>query len=303
MSTGALHFSRLKLMALSPAHYKHAHREETRALGMGTAVHTLVLGGEVIVYEGERKGSAWASFKALIAGEPFHVFDGPHRGKAWEAARDEARETGRVIVTSEDVERAELGAAIQKARRLAGKYLSPIVTREEYERAQRCADAVRSDERAAELLVGATEVPLRWRRDGKDCAGQLDVLAPGRITELKTGACVEPSWFTRQALKLGYHAQLGWYREAANRNGFNVPTDATYIVAVEPRPPFAVQTFHVTPRAIEEGERLVRMWLERLRVCEEADHWPAYCQSTVELDVAQDVELIFPEDETEEEAA
>ncbi|MCH7890649.1 MAG: hypothetical protein IH921_04010 [Gemmatimonadetes bacterium] len=56
----------------------------------GTLVHALVLGGDVITFEGKRSGSPWASFKGLIAGEDHFVFNDPHRGKAWTVAKEEA---------------------------------------------------------------------------------------------------------------------------------------------------------------------------------------------------------------------
>lgn len=297
--TGPLHFSALKLMAMSPAHYKAGPQRDTRAMSFGTLVHALILGGEVVVYDGERKGAGWHAFKALVAGEPFYVYDGPRRGKAWQEAKDMA--DGLVIVTSEDVERAQVGRAIQAERERTGRYLSPIVTSSEHARASECAESVLADPLAAEMLTGAKEVPLTWRYLGRDCAGQLDVLSAAHVTDLKSTACAEPGWFTRQAFKMCYHAQLSFYAEGARQNGF--PVEHLGIVAVEPRRPYAVTCFRLTDAAISEGERLIRMWMERLAVCEAADAWPAYCQSVVDLDVAQDVDLIWPEDETEAESA
>jgi len=62
-----VHFSTLKQMALSPLHYRYAvdHGcDETRAMRVGSVVHALVLGGAYHAYEGERRGKAWAEFKA-----------------------------------------------------------------------------------------------------------------------------------------------------------------------------------------------------------------------------------------------
>src|SRR5690606_13850553 len=141
-----------------------------------------------------------------VAGERYVVFDGAHRGKKWEAARDEARLTGCVVVSSEDVERAAQGRAMQRQRVLAGQYTLPIVTAEEYRRASECAEAVLAHEEAGPLLTGLTEVPLQWELLGRSCAGQLDVIGDGFITDLKTTACAEQDWFTRQALRMAYHA-------------------------------------------------------------------------------------------------
>ncbi len=288
----ALHFSRLRLMALSPAHYAaYAQTEPTPAMRFGTAVHALALGGDLIRYDGERKGNAWAAFKALVDGAEYYVFDGTHRGKAWEWAKEEA--AGRVIVTSEDLGLAEQAAAVQARRREAGRYDAVIVTTSEYDQAQRCAESLRSSPIARDLLEGQTEVPLRWEWLGRPCAGQLDVIHAGGVVDLKTTTKAEPAWFQRHALGMAYHAQLAWYAEGARQHG-HVGT-AHHIVAVESKAPYAVTGFRLTPRAVEEGEKMVRAWMERLLACEASDEWPAYCQSVVDLDVDRDFELLFGE--------
>lgn len=61
-------YSRLRRFALSPAHYLSTllREDDSDSAGrrFGRLVHALVLGGEVIVYDGERRGKAWAEFKA-----------------------------------------------------------------------------------------------------------------------------------------------------------------------------------------------------------------------------------------------
>lgn len=287
-----IHFSALKRMELSPAHYRAGIVEPsggTPQMDFGSLVHALVLGGEVITYDGDRRGSSWAAFQALVDGAPFFVFDGAHRGKAWERAKEDA--AGRVIVTSADVEAASVGRAIQAARRARGAYDAPLVTSAEVRRAERAAEAVRACEPATALLVGAKEVRLEWEAMGFACAGTLDVLGAGFVTDLKTSASSEPSWFTRQADRLAYHAQLSWYAFGAREAGFDVRE--CYAVAVETRPPFAVTPMRVTPATLREGEKRWRLWLERLASCTEADEWPAYVQSVVDLDVTETVELVW----------
>lgn len=64
---GALHFSTLKYIQQSPAHYAHAVSRtdfDSPAMRIGRAVHALVLQDiEAVVFEGERRGKAWAEFK------------------------------------------------------------------------------------------------------------------------------------------------------------------------------------------------------------------------------------------------
>jgi hypothetical protein len=288
-----VHFSRLKLMQLSPAHYRAAEDrdEETPAKRMGTLVHALVLGGELIVYDGERRGNAWRAFERLVAGDDFFVFDGTHNGKAWRAAKDEA--AGRAIVTSSDVELAFGARALQRRRIEAGLRAAVIVTSAERDRAMACADVVRAHPVAAELLDGERERGLSWSYLGRACAGTLDCLGSNRVVEVKTSQLAEPAWFSRQAQRMAYPAQCAWYREGAAENGYLV--EDCYIVAIETRPPFAVTCLRLTRRALEQGQKCMRLWMERLLGCEAADEWPEYVQGVVDLDVPEEFELDFGE--------
>jgi len=63
---GYLHFSTLKHMARSPAHYREACLtpfEATAAMRLGTLVHKIVLGGDYIIFPGERRGKDWDEFR------------------------------------------------------------------------------------------------------------------------------------------------------------------------------------------------------------------------------------------------
>lgn len=69
-----IRFSTLKHMGRSPAHYKQALEtpfSPTPAMLLGTIVHGLVLGhrcDELVIYDGDRRGKAWADFKAAYEG-------------------------------------------------------------------------------------------------------------------------------------------------------------------------------------------------------------------------------------------
>lgn len=68
-----IRYSHLRAIGRSPAHYRHAcegQREQTPAMRMGTIVHGLVLAVDLgpVIYEGERRGKAWADFAAAHEG-------------------------------------------------------------------------------------------------------------------------------------------------------------------------------------------------------------------------------------------
>jgi hypothetical protein len=63
-----LRFSSLKLFAQSAAHYRWSldHGEQftqSPAMRLGSAVHALLLGGDLVVYDSDRRGKAWAEFR------------------------------------------------------------------------------------------------------------------------------------------------------------------------------------------------------------------------------------------------
>jgi hypothetical protein len=145
---------------------------------------------------------------------------------------------------------------------------------------------------AMELLNGVVQDTLCWNISGRDCVGTPDVWTPERIVDLKTTRNAEPNWFARDAMWRGYHSQLAWYRNGLICSGLAKPKDA-YIVAVESAPPHPVVIRQLTDRALDQGDRLWRIWLERFLVCEASNEWPGYVQSSVELDVPDDDELIL----------
>jgi hypothetical protein len=246
--TESVRFSELKLIAVSAAHYAEAvstprsERPSTPAQLFGTSVHAMTLGGDLVVYPGERRGNAWKDFATA------------HKGR-------------------------------------------PIITSKEAARAEPVSEAVRRDPVAAPLLEGAHEVELEWELCGRRCAGRIDVLGASHIADLKTASTAHPDRLRWQARKLGYIAQLAWYAEGARQNGCD-PINGSHLIAVEMKPPSPVTCMRLTERALDEGMRTVRLWLERLRVCEDSGAWPGYAQTVLDLDVPDDdVDLVWGDEE------
>jgi hypothetical protein len=170
-----------------------------------------------------------------------------------------------------------------------------IVTATEHDKALLIAKSVREHPIAADLIRGRCEQEMTWTSNGRACAGRLDVVNDTFWTELKSANCTEPYRFQRAARRMSYHAQMAWYQDAAVANGYPVRTG--YIVAVETAPPWAVTVLRLTPRALEEGRKLCRFWLERLIGCEQCNEWPSYTQSIVDFDVGDDIDLIIDGEE------
>lgn len=199
----------------------------------------------------------------LLGGTGYVVYNGERRGNAWKAF--EAEHDG-----------------------------CEIVTAKEDEFAKRARDAVLSHDEAPELLEGEHEVPLEWTVMGRRCATRgVDVIGERWQTELKTCFTAAPWRFPHIALQQQYHVQLAWFREAV-RQRRDRTVDASYVVVVEMKPPFAVTTWEVSERALHQGDRTWRLWMERLLACEALPddvEWPGYVQTRQVLDVPDDDEF------------
>jgi len=237
-------FSRLKLMAQSPLHYKHATVEETMAMERGSAVHSLVLGGQPVI--------AWEEGR-------------PRRGKEFD--RFEADNPGALILTATEFEKANAIAAAVKKHRLA-----------------------------MSRLDGEREVETSWSFGKRRCAARIDAIPIDGVTELKISMTANPARFHWHALRQGWLAQTVWYLDGMAKQGRVL--EAARIVAVEPKPPFALTVFRLDEPTMEMARKTYRLWFERLLACEDANEWPAYAQDEVTLSVPDnDVELDFGEAE------
>lgn len=246
---GPVHWSNLKAMQTSPAHFLtslESPPRTTASMRFGTLVHALVLGGAYTVFDGERRGKKWDAFKE----------DHP------------------------------------------GVHPDEIHTAVELGRARKAAAAIRMHPAAARRLDGARfEVPAQWESAGIRCATSgIDVINTGTIGELKLTTRHGLSRFKSHALTMGYIGQLAFYDDAARSLG--VTPLNHIIIAAEMTEPYDVVVHRLTPAAIDQGKRTVRLLLEQLRGCLETDQWPGRCASEVVLDVDDDApDLIFGDDE------
>ena len=138
-------------------------------------------------------------------------------------------------------------------------------------------------------LRGTREREIEFMFGGRKCAARPDVFTDLCVTELKTDMSAHPDKFSWRGRKFAYHAQLAWYLKAVRLSGLGKPQEAA-IVAVESKRPYPVTVFDVTRRALDQGERLCRLWFEELRGCEENDSWPGYTSGRVLFDVPDEEE-------------
>ncbi len=220
----------------------------------------------------QRKGSA--SHSLILGGPAVAVFEGKRRhGQDWEDFK---------IEHANDI----------------------ILTASEAEEANGINDAVRADPIASRVLYQpgmVYEDTIEWDWMDRPFRCTPDARGISHLVDLKTTRNAEPEAFKRDAVRFGYHAQMALYGLAMESvNGFK-PRES-FIVAVESKAPHAVTVLELTPRAIEEGARLCRTWLDRYKECEASGKWPAYSSSVVEFDVLDGVMDGLEWDDDEEES-
>ena len=240
-----VHWSNLKRIAQSPAHYRESllANRDTPSMQFGRLCHALLLGGtQIAIFPGERRaGKVWEQFKA--------------------------ENVGKEIVKESELAEARL-----------------------------VVDAVRANADAVTLLMGAKEKLVDWSYIGRACQSHIDVLGSRWVADLKLTKCAEPRRFRWDALQRGYHAQLAFYQDAAAF--IRHPVEEAYLIAVENTAPYPVTVHRLTPRALEDGRKLNRLWMERVITCEAAGEWPGYVQSIVEFDTNEaPTTLILPDGE------
>lgn len=196
--------------------------------------------------------------------EDFAIFDGDRRGKEWSAFKEQ--NAGRTILT-----------------------------RDEDDTSLAIAAAVNANEHARDRLeLTNRQRRCEWHIAGRECAGTPDANDMLRVSELKVSASANPDRFMWHALKQGWLGQLAWYA-----HGLDIEHPELSIVAVEPKPPHVVTVFTLTDNAIQLGRQQWRLYFERLRACEEADHWPGYCESPVPLDAPDKVTVTVDGEEVD----
>jgi len=178
------------------------------------------------------------------------VWCGPdsRRGKEWTQLKEEAEAEGAILLTKSD-----------------------------YDQANKMAEAVLSNPAAADLLSGDLvveasmfahdsiyDVETRARPDGwrKDIAALID---------LKTTVDPSPEGFARQIGNFGYHMQDQFYRRVCTLNGIEI--DRFIFIAVGKDSPHCVGVYELDWRTLEEGKAAVKYALEQFAAAQKSGVW------------------------------
>ncbi len=173
------------------------------------------------------------------------VWNGGRRaGKVWEAFKEQ--HSGRTIVKGEEMELAEA-----------------------------CAKAIMADPLAsAHLREGLAEQIIEWtdEKTGLRCKCLVDLLN-GHQVELKTTRNIVTRDFMRDAVRYGYHGQLGFYDTGIEASGYKTHA-LPAVVTVSTAPPHDVVVYEVQDAALDIGRRLARLLLDRLAECIASSRFP-----------------------------
>jgi exodeoxyribonuclease VIII len=107
------------------------------------------------------------------------------------------------------------------------------------------------------------------------CRAKADWLRPDGIVDYKTCDRADVDSLTKTVHNFGYYIQAAFYlRGFAAVLPVEVPFFA--FVAQEKEPPYLVQVFQLTERALAYGDRKCAEALATYARCIEADEWPGY---------------------------
>lgn len=255
--------SGLKTAMVSMAHYYHRHVlkteiESSDALHIGKLCHMAIL-------EGPR-------FRDRFVVEP--IFEGYTK-------------KGEKTTSANCAEVKEKRAAWYKA--LPAQAI--IVRQEEHEMMIGMIEAILQHPIASGLLTGGRpELSGYWEDEetGLLLKCRPDFLRDdGLIIDYKTTKDASPKWWPRDAAKLGYHIQAGYYRMICNKI-LGTPNNTLFaFIAQEKVAPYAV-TVHVPDNAfMERGEQIARYVLTKIAACKKSGYWPGYSDEALSLSLPE----------------
>ena len=139
--------------------------------------------------------------------------------------------------------------------------------------------AVWNDPNAKALLAGCEhETPLFWTDEstGIECKCRLDAHDTKRniIIDLKSCTDASTNTFMREALKFGYDVQAAHYLRGYKENFGD--SASWYFVAIEKKPPYAVNVIHAGDAFIDRGTWQLISLMDKLKTCRDEELWPGY---------------------------
>ena len=224
-------------------------REDTSALLVGRAVHTLILEGR-------------SRFD-----EEFLVSDGPVNPK-----------TGEVF-----------GKLTKAYKEWAACQRLPVVSGADFDFMTKLQQSVWSHPIASLLLdEGLPEQTVRARYAGEPCQIRMDWFRKDYegmpvICDLKT--CDTLDYFENDARRYGYIHQMAFYKAVLETASCGDVTPDCYLIAVEKREPYRCGVWKLTTGFLESCARANEKCIEELHGCRRSNQWPTRTEDLRFLDL------------------
>jgi hypothetical protein len=145
-----------------------------------------------------------------------------------------------------------------------------VVSAEDYERACRMAEAVKSQ--AGHLFQGGkAEVPVLWERDGVPLKAKMDYVSDC-IVDLKSTSADDEEGLVRAAWTYGYHISAAAYQEAAEvLTGKKLNKWFVFCTKSEPH---EVVVLKASDEFLARGRAKWDAAIRLYQACREFDNWP-----------------------------
>lgn len=231
----------------SPLNPQRPAEKATKALNIGKAAHDLLL-----------LGGDWQS-RYFVTPDGFSA---AHH-KKWADVMPEyeaAKENGLTILTAAQLETVHaMHSALQK-----------------------------HEVAAAALSNGTPEQTIAWQ--DKETGVWLRVRPdwlPNKlalIPDYKTAADASPKAFQKAVWDLRYHMQAALYLDGIEAVTGERPRSFFFVVQ-EKEPPYLVEIYALSERALWAGRIMVRKAIHRFAECLSANKWPGYSEEVVTLDL------------------
>lgn len=138
---------------------------------------------------------------------------------------------------------------------------------------------------SAILKKNHNELSFFGELDGVKARCRPDILRAGRLlADLKTCESASFREFQRSVGAYAYHRQAAWYCDLVSQVTGEKYDTFTFI-AVEKKPPYAVQVFVLDEASIEKGREEYQRGLAIYKECVLTNKWPAYSSEAVPLNV------------------
>ena len=153
-----------------------------------------------------------------------------------------------------------------------------IISQDDMDLINRMVDALFKNETAASLLSGGlAETSIFWNHPkwGFGCKVRPDYLNKNHkvVIDLKSTVDALPEAFSKAIANYLYHWQAGWYMAGVDEILPNEYSDFI-IIAIEKKPPFAVQNYLISKDDIYLAEEQIKPLLNRYAECLANDTWP-----------------------------